>query len=339
MAVEVLIDTDPGMGFVGSDVDDNLALFWALKDARVSVKGITLTYGNVELKEAWLSLSKTLSLTKRQDVAFALGCDKPLVRPYKSARQMKIEIAKEVGLPLKIDTILLENVELLKPVPCSAPDFIVSTVKDNPGLTILALGPLTNIALAIKKDPVSMASIREIVIMGGTIKEPGNISPTSEFNVWCDPEAAAIVFASGLPITMIGLDVTHKVKIFLNEVEEVLARDTDVGHFVFESIKKWIEVRRDLFGQDYFNPHDAVAFGYLLYPELYRVEEMYIQVEVCGFCTKGQVIGVPHEVVRRYPWLNFGKENLARVCMDIEEGRFKAVFLNFLGVMSRPERR
>jgi len=343
MPIDVLIDSDPGMGYTGSDVDDNLAILWALADERVRVRGITLTYGNVELREAWLSLSKTLREANTEDIPFALGCEKPLIKPYQSAKEWKVQIAKEKGIPLIFDNPLLEHVEPLPPVSISAVEFILSVVENCPGLTILALGPLTNIALAIKIAPKKMSTINRIVVMGGSVNEAGNMSPVSEFNVLCDPEAAEIVFSSGLPITLVGLDVTHKIKISLQEVLEAIkpeeAQRSRLAAFVLESIRKWIEVREALFGQNYFNPHDAIAFAYLLYPELYHAEEMRLQVETCGVSTVGQVIGVSSKLMDRYPLLGFEKIKPAEVCLGIDEERFKVLFFNFLQTLSKHGRR
>jgi purine nucleosidase len=334
MPIDILIDSDPGMGYIGSDVDDNLAILWALSDERVQVRGITLTYGNVELQEAWLSLSKTLREAHKEDIPFALGCKKPLIRPYESAKEWKVRIAKQKGLPLVFDNSLLEGVEPLSPVSVSAAEFILSMVTKYPRLTILALGPLTNIALAIKLAPEKIANVERIVIMGGSINEAGNMSPVSEFNILCDPEAAEIVFSSGLPITMVGLDVTHKVNIYLEEVLKAIGPEkscsSQLTSFVVESIRKWIHVREAIFGQNYFNPHDAIAFAYLLYPELFHVEKMYLLVETSGFRTLGEVIGVLPKQRNRYPLIDFEEIKPADVCLQIDEGRFKDLFFKFL---------
>jgi len=341
--LDVLIDSDPGMGYTGSNVDDNLAILWALADERVRVRGITLTYGNVELREAWLSLSKTLREANREDIPFALGCEKPLIKPYQSAKEWKVQIAKEKGIPLKFGNPLLEHVEPLPPVSISAVEFILSVVENCPGLTILALGPLTNIALAIKIAPKKMSTINRIVVMGGSVNEAGNMSPVSEFNILCDPEAAEIVFSSGLPITLVGLDVTHKINVSLQEVLEAISPEEGHGSqlaaFVLESMRKWNEVQEALFGKNYFNPHDAIAFAYLLYPELFHTEEMYLQVETCGVSTVGQVIGVPPKLMNRYPSLGFAKMKPAEVCVGIDEERFKGLFFSFLRTLSKHGRR
>lgn len=340
MPIDVLIDSDPGMGYTGSDVDDNLAILWALTDQRVNVRGITLTYGNVELQEAWLSLSKTLRDVHKEDVPFALGCEKPLIRSYQSAKEWKVQIAKEKGLPLLFDNPFLKDVKLLSPVSSSAVEFILSTVEKHPGMTILALGPLTNLALAIKVAPKKMSSVEKIIIMGGSVNEAGNISPVSEFNISCDPEAAEIVFSSGVPITLVGLDVTHKVRIYLEEVLKAVGSkggySSRLTTFIVESIRRWIEVRETLFGQNYFNPHDAVAFAYLLYPELFRVEKMYLQVETCGAKTLGQIIGISPELKNRYPSICFEKIKPIEVCLGIEEERFKDLFLSFIHNLCKP---
>lgn len=340
MPIDILIDSDPGMGYIGSDVDDNLAILWALSDQRVHVRGITLTYGNVELREAWLSLSKTLREVHKEDIPFALGCEKPLIKSYQSAKEWKVQIAKEKGIPLLFDNPFLKGVEPLSPVSSSAAEFILDMVEKRPGMTILALGPLTNLALAIKLAPEKMSAVEKIVVMGGSVNEPGNMSPVSEFNILCDPEAADIVFSSGLPITLVGLDVTHKVNVYLEEVLKTIgsegAYSSQLTTFIIESIRKWIEVRQTLFGQNYFNPHDAVAFAYLIYPELFYIEQMYLQVETCGAKTLGQVIGVSPRLKNRYPSICFEEIRPAEVCLGIKEQQFKNLFFEFLRDLCGP---
>ncbi|MEM3433531.1 MAG: nucleoside hydrolase [Candidatus Methanomethyliaceae archaeon] len=337
--LNLLIDTDPGMGLVGSDIDDNLAIMWALLSSEVSLKGITLTYGNVSLQEAWLSLSATLRLIRKTSVPVALGCERPLIKPYLNSRDLKKIIAERKGFQINFDN-MLKGIEPINPVSLSAPEFILNTADKCPDLVILALGPLTNIAIAVKTSPKVIYKIKELVIMGGALKEYGNITPVSEFNIFCDPEAAEIVFSSGLPITVIGLDVTHRVQVYLEDMQRCIGSEEDpkseLANFVLDCARKWIEVRTVFLGETFFYPHDVIAFAYLLYPELFKKEQMYLKVECSGMLTRGKIIGIRPEWINRYPYTDLDLEAMrpVNVCIEINRDAFFQAFCKFLSSLN-----
>ena len=201
----VIIDTDPG-------VDDALAILLALRSPELQVEAITPVAGNVPLEFTLPNALKLVEIAGRTDVPVAGGARHPLVRKLVTGEHVHGNNG-------------LAGVEFpepkIKPVAESAPEMIRKIVKANPGeITIVAVGPLTNVALALRADPDLAAKIKAIVIMGGSLSG-GNVTPAAEFNLYVDPEAARIVFDAGVPLTMVGLDVTRKV-LFTDERLKVM---------------------------------------------------------------------------------------------------------------------
>eukprot|EP01035_Chromulina_nebulosa_P014143 gene14143-18721_t len=193
---KIIIDTDPGQ-------DDAVAILLALGSSELEVVGITAVAGNVPLKLTQNNARKICELAGRPDIRVFAGADRPLKRKPVSAEHVHGATGLN-GPELFEPTMPLETQHGV--------DFIIETLRGDPkgSVTLCALGPLTNIATALTRAPDIAANIREIVLMGGGYFEAGNITPAAEFNIYVDPEAAEIVFKSGVPITMITLDLTHK---------------------------------------------------------------------------------------------------------------------------------
>jgi len=193
--LRLILDTDPG-------VDDAMAILLALRSPELQVEAITPVAGNVPLEFTLPNALKLVEIAGRTDVPVAGGARHPLVRKLVTGEHVHGNNG-------------LAGVEFpepkIKPVAESAPEMIRRIVKANPGeITVVAVGPLTNVALALRDDPGLAEKIKSIVIMGGSLSG-GNVTPAAEFNLYVDPEAARIVFDAGVPLTMVGLDVTRKV--------------------------------------------------------------------------------------------------------------------------------
>src|SRR5579862_7414849 len=192
----IIIDTDPG-------VDDAMAIFLALRSPELKVEAITPVAGNVPLELTLPNALRLVEIAGRRDIPVAAGASAPLVRRLVTARYAHGENGLG-GVDFPAPS--------LKPVSESAVEMIRRIVRSSPGeITVVALGPLTNVATALKADPELAKMIRAIVLMGGSLSG-GNITPAAEFNFYVDPEGARIVFDAGVPITMVGLDVTRKVQ-------------------------------------------------------------------------------------------------------------------------------
>jgi len=208
MTQQIIIDTDPGQ-------DDAVAILLALASPELELLGITTVAGNVPLAFTSRNARIVCELAGRRDVKVFAGADKPLARPLVTAEHVHGKTGLD-GPVLPAPSMALQ--------PGHAVDFIIETLLSRPAgtVTLCPLGPLTNIALALQREPRIAARIRRIVMMGGGFFEGGNITPTAEFNFYVDPEAAALVFGAGVPITMLPLDCTHRALTTRARVAELL---------------------------------------------------------------------------------------------------------------------
>src|SRR5271169_5582544 len=203
----IIIDTDPG-------IDDALAIFLALRSPELKVEAITPVAGNVPLDLTLPNALRLVEIAGRTDVPVAAGASHPLVRRLVTAGHVH-GVNGLAGVEFREPKI--------KPVRETAPELIRRIVRENPGeITIVAVGPLTNVALALRADPELAGMIPAIVIMGGSLSG-GNITPAAEFNLYVDPEAARIVFDANIPLTMVGLDVTHKCLLSEKQIKQLEA--------------------------------------------------------------------------------------------------------------------
>jgi len=273
---KILIDTD-----IGSDVDDAIAITLALKSPELEVVGITTVYGDTSLR-ARIAL-KLLKLIGRGHVPVAAGIEKPLLR------ERGVWWAGHEG-----KGILTEEDKELKPIDKHAVDFIIEKILENPKeITLVTIGPLTNIATAIIKEPRIVDNVKEIVMMGGVARIFKNAPelPYIEHNIKCDPEAAAVVFNSGIPITMVGLDVTMRVPIDRSHLKTI----KNVGTPLTETLARLIEIWWDFLKSDSSPMHDPLAVSYCMKPEFLKIINCKVLIETTGKHTSGQTIVIPDE--------------------------------------------
>ena len=263
---KIIIDTDPG-------IDDAVALLLALAAREeLEVLGIVAVAGNLPLEETLDNARLVCELARRRDVKVYGGCAKPLLRPLTAAAAIHgTSLAQRLGIP-----------EPSMPVePQHGDDFIIEAVRmTDPGaITLVALGPLTNIAVALRKAPDIAARIGQIVMMGGAAFEIGNVTPAAEFNIYVDPHAAAIVLDSGLPITMVPLDVTHQVLSTPARLARLRALPNRCGPTVASLLADFEASRAARFGERGLALHDPCAVAYLLRPGLFRGRRVNVAVE------------------------------------------------------------
>src|SRR5919108_2128383 len=239
--MDVLIDTDPG-------IDDALALILALRSPELDVRAITVVNGNVPVDQGTANALKVLDLVERDDVPVAAGAAAPLPRPPRDARVVHGEDGLAGALP---------DPPRLAAVEGYGPAFIVRTLEAAPRpMTVITLGPLTNLAVALLAAPHVKERIERLVIMGGAVRSEGNTVPGAEYNIHCDPEAAAIVLRAGVPITLIGLNVTMRV-VFPRELSERLrGADDPVQRFVGNVTAPLAQLYRRFYGIDGCAMHD-----------------------------------------------------------------------------------
>lgn len=294
----VILDTD-----IGSDVDDALALALILKSDELKLEAVTVVHGDLDIR-ARIAM-KMLSLAGAGDIPVAKGIEKPLLmdRP--------VFWTGHEG-----EGILTPEDRDLKPASTHAIDLIVSKIMEAKGeITIIAIGPLTNIAAAIIREPRITEYVRDIFIMGGVTRLFNGMNlPYREHNIRCDPEAAKIVFNSGMPITMVPLDVTMKTSINRDDLKVISSMKTPFTDAIVSMVERYLEFR----GRDYTWLHDPLAVAVSIDETLVRIVDMKVLVETRGEVADGQTIALPASV---------REEANARVCIDVDSSRFKRFFM------------
>lgn len=271
MAVPIVLDCDPGH-------DDAIALLLALASPEVELLGVTTTYGNQTLEKTTANALRVLELVGREDVPVVSGADRPLVRE----RVVAAHVHGESGL----DGPVLPDPSVAA-AGFDAVNFTAEVVTSAPRpVTLVATGPLTNVARYL--DAHGADAIERIVLMGGAIAE-GNFTPAAEFNIWCDPEAAAAVFASGLDLTMAGLDVTHRA-LLGPDVEEQLRAAGRVGSFVADLNVFFTRYHRETYGWDGAPIHDAVAVAHVIRPGLLETLHRNVEIELASELCRGRTV-------------------------------------------------
>ena len=276
----IIIDTDPG-------VDDAFALFLAMTSPELKIEAITAVAGNLPLSITLPNALRLVEIAGRTDIPVAAGATAPLAR-----RLVTADVHGENGLA-GADF----PAPSLKPVPEHAVDLLRAIIEKNPGeITLVCLGPLTNIALALQADPALAGKIAQITMMGGSISG-GNITPAAEFNFYVDPEAADIVFRSGVRIVMVGLDVTEKVTLTEKHLARIEAGTGPVSTAIAKIGRLELEMARKR-GSDGFHMHDPLAMASLLDSEILRLEDYLVKIETAGLYSAGASYGYKHNPVR-----------------------------------------
>jgi purine nucleosidase len=277
MTTKIIIDTDPGQ-------DDAVAILLALASPdEIDVLGITAVAGNVPLALTEKNARIICELAGRPDIRVFAGCDRPLVQPLVTAEHVHGKTGLD-GIALPDPTMPLQARH--------AVDFIIDTLRDHPTatVTLCPLGPLTNIATAFTRAPDIVARVKEIVLMGGAYFAVGNITPAAEFNIYVDPEAAEIVFKSGVPLVVMPLDVTHKVLTTRPRIDAIRA----IGSPVALAVASWTDFfeRFDMakYGAEGAPLHDPCVIAYLLAPELFTGRHVNVEIETTSALTRGMTV-------------------------------------------------
>ena len=285
---KIIIDTDPGQ-------DDAVAILLALASpAEIDLLGITAVAGNVPLPLTQKNARIICELAGRTDVKVFAGCDAPLSRPLVTAEHVHGKTGLD-GPQLPDPTMPLQEQH--------AVDFIIETLRNEPAgtVTICPIGPLTNVATAMQKAPDIVDRIQEIVLMGGAYFEVGNITPAAEFNIYVDPEAAEIVFKSGVPITVMPLDVTHKALTTKARMQPF----ADMGNLIGKMIIEWTDFferfDKEKYGSDGAPLHDPCTIAYLIQPDLFKGRHINVEIETKSDLTLGMTVADWWRVTDRAP--------------------------------------
>jgi uridine nucleosidase len=268
---KILIDTDPG-------IDDAMAIFYALESPELDVVGMTSVFGNAHTSVCTTNALKLLEIAERTDIPVARGVDRPLAMPYRGP------VTFVHGDDGQGDVFLSPPTTLVEPI--DAAHFIVRSVMNAPGeITLVALGPLTNIAIALLIEPTLASNLVEIVLMGGNAFGGGNASPAAEANVLNDPEAADIVFGADCPIVMAGLDVTEQTVMTSADLAQFASFENARAQHLAAIVPFYQSFYRKRLGLEGIFIHDSTTISYLLAPHFYTWVEHPVRVD-CGhsFC-------------------------------------------------------
>ena len=284
---KIIIDTDPGQ-------DDAIAILAALASPELEVVGITTVAGNVPLELTERNARVICELAGHGDAKVYAGHDRPLVRPLVTAEEVHGSSGLD-GISLPEPTMELQAQH--------AVDFIVESILSNsPGsITLCPLGPLTNIAAALHRAPGIAPRIKEIVLMGGAYFEVGNVTPAAEFNIYVDPEAADAVFRSGIQLTTLPLDVTHKAIASPDRVEAFRAIGTRAGSVVADWLKFYREFDFKKYGINGAPLHDPCVIAYILRPKLFSGKLVNVVIETGSDLTRGMTVADWWRVTDRKP--------------------------------------
>lgn len=304
----LILDVDTG-------VDDAMAILYALRRPGIRLEALTTTFGNTDVGAATRNTLRILDLAGRSDVPVARGPGRSLLKPFAGGADHVHGVGGlgEAALPEPRGKAVAE----------AAPDLITRLAREHPGqMTIAAVGPVTNVALALAKTPELAGLVKRIVVMGSTLFHPGIhgiSSPMADANFWNDPEAAQIVLRSGAPITLVGMDVTMKV-LLTGEMRKTIAARSPLGATLMQIAQFYVDAYARMYpGFDGCGLHDPLAVAIAEDPSLARTERMCVDIELAGTRTRGQAIADRRRTSE--PLRN------ADVCVEVDTAEFSRRFV------------
>lgn len=311
---KVIFDTDPG-------IDDTMAMLLAHASDKIDLIGITTIFGNATIENATrnaLYVKKKFGLT----AAVSMGTDTPLVR---EAGEPTTFVHGDNG----IGNVQIPEGDLGEKDNRAAHDFIIDQLKAYPNeITLIGVGRLTNLALALQKEPSIAKFAKEVIVMGGAFGyngHSGNVTPFAEANVLGDPHAADIVFTADWPVTVVGLDVTHQVKMDQAYMEKLRNSSKKYGQFIYDITRFYVDFHKNECQLDYFPVHDSSAITYAIAPELFKVKKGPLRV-----VTEGVAIG--HTMLKTsgsaFPIDNWSDKPVQTVCVDVDADKFLELYMD-----------
>jgi inosine-uridine nucleoside N-ribohydrolase len=312
--MRIVIDTDPAMGSLGGDPEDSFAIILALNSPEFTIEALTIVQGNVPVEHGYANARHLLSLLGRGEVPVLRGLGEPLDARRTDQRAWLAQRRS------------LQRIAPLVEPPAGEPgavDFLVETILENPGeITLVTIGPLSNLAAALRREPAIAGKLAGLVAMGGNARVPGNITPLAEFNFWADPEAAAIVLASGLRMKMVGLDVCEQTHLREEQVRALQQSPHAVAKFVGDSVAPFIELRRNLLGAADLHLYDSLAVAAAFRPDLVETRPAFVAVETEGRRTQGATVAYLDPIARLWETADAN----ADVALEVRSAEFEQLF-------------
>ncbi len=316
---KIIFDTDPG-------TDDAMALMLALNSPELDVRAITVVPGNVPAQQGLENALRMVSLANRCDIPVAAGAQHPLFQKLITAEFWHGKNG-------------LANIELppskCKVDPLYAPDLIIELVHAAPHeITLVPVGPLTNIALAVERDPSIVPLVKEVILMGGSISG-GNVNAAAEANIYNDPEAAQIVFQAGWPVTMVGLDVSNKTLLTKKHLAQMGETHGPINDFIYKVASFLIDLSAK-YGWEGTAMYDPLAVGVAVDSTLVTAPAMHVEVETRGAFTRGETVAnrqgyIERNVLRGDRYVIEGVDKVepnAKVCTEVDANRFLDMFVS-----------
>ncbi|MCE9645855.1 MAG: nucleoside hydrolase [Chloroflexi bacterium] len=265
MTKRIILDTDPG-------IDDSLAILLALASPEVTLEGLSVVHGNSSTNQGTINALSVLELAKAGQIPVFKGCELPLVQPSL--------LAPETHGDQGIGYAKLPAPQT-RPQVQKGSDFLIEKIMSNPGeITLVCIGPLTNVALAVRQEPRIIRNVREVFIMGGAIRHEGNTTALAEFNSYVDPHAAHIVYHSGLPITLTPLDVTYECIFSPDDLGRLLKIDSPVTKFIADATRFYMEFHDEYQKIEGCVINDPMTLALTFLPEICDYRELYVDVDI-----------------------------------------------------------
>ncbi|NOZ71714.1 MAG: nucleoside hydrolase [Chloroflexi bacterium] len=302
MSQRILIDTDPG-------IDDATAILLALASPELTLEGLTVVHGNCSADQGVINALSILELAQAGHVPVAKGCDRPLVQPSL--------LAPETHGNTGLGYAQLPP-PATQPITQHAVDFLIEHIMAAPAeITVVAIGPLTNLALALRKQPRLVQAVKDVIIMGGAIRHEGNTTPLAEFNTYVDPHAAHIVFHSGMPLTLVPLDVTYQCILLAQDVARLQAIDSPVPPFIADATRFYREFHDEYQQIEGCIINDPLALALTFAPHLCDYEELYVDVDISGGVSMGKTFADFYHMTGRPPNMKVALGVRARKFIDL----------------------
>ena len=300
----VIFDTDPG-------IDDSLAILLALASPELIVDGISVVHGNASAEQGTINALSVLELAGASHIPVYKGYDLPLVQPSL--------LAPETHGEHGIGYADLREPKA-RPQVRHGCDYLTEHILSHPGeITVVAIGPLTNLALAIRQEPRLVHTVKEVFIMGGALRHPGNTTPAAEFNAYVDPHAAHIVLHSGMPITLTPLDVTYQCILTRAHVERLQKIDSPVTRFIADATRFYMEYHDEYQNLEGCVINDPLTLALTFMPELCTYQDLFLDVDLSGGLSMGATIADFYG--------NTGKPANVKVATGVQPRAFIETFL------------
>ena len=312
MPKRILMDTDPG-------IDDSLAILLALASPELALEGLSVVHGNCSLEQATVNGLSILELAGASHIPLAKGCALPLVQPSL--------LAPETHGDTGLGYAKLPEPQS-KPIGQHGSDFLLEQIMSNPGeITLVAIGPLTNVALAIRQEPRVVGALKELIIMGGAIRHEGNTTALAEFNTYVDPQAAHIVYHAGILTTLVPLDVTYQCVLTAQDVDRLQKIDSPIPQFIKDATRFYMEFHDEYQGVEGCVINDPLALALTFAPELCGYLELPVDVDISGGVSMGKTIA---------DFYNYTKKPAnMKVALGVRPRDFIELFLKRMEMLSR----